>query len=269
MAGILVTRIAQRLRQLSRQALLYRATDVTQAVAPRSALVVAPHPDDETLGCGARIALARRAGTQVTVVAVTDGSASHEAIGIAHAEIAAVRRAELMLAVQRLGVGREDLITLSCPDNAVVQHIETVSAEIERIVADRKPADVYVTSGRENHPDHAATFRAVRHAIEQCRQPVRLLEYPIWLWSDWPVSRRFAQGRGIAELVGTLLNGRVERVDVDDVFDAKRHALSAYRSQLGEGRYGMTTTTLPSVVIDRALNAPELYFEVKAQLPRG
>src|SRR5829696_1206258 len=49
------------------------ARDETAAVAARGCLVIAPHPDDETLGCGATIARKRAAGTPVRVVIVADG----------------------------------------------------------------------------------------------------------------------------------------------------------------------------------------------------
>src|SRR5947209_4351316 len=41
------------------------------------ALVFAPHPDDETLGCGGAIVRKKRAGAVVKIVVMTDGSASH------------------------------------------------------------------------------------------------------------------------------------------------------------------------------------------------
>jgi len=49
------------------------ARDDTATSAARSALVLAPHPDDETLGCGATILRKRAAGTPVHVLIVTDG----------------------------------------------------------------------------------------------------------------------------------------------------------------------------------------------------
>src|SRR3954469_18496422 len=49
----LMTEVLPRLRRIARAGLLTSARDETDAVAGRSALVLAPHPDDETLGCGA------------------------------------------------------------------------------------------------------------------------------------------------------------------------------------------------------------------------
>ena len=40
-------------------------------------LVVAPHPDDESLGCGGAIALLRKFGREVSVLTMSDGTLSH------------------------------------------------------------------------------------------------------------------------------------------------------------------------------------------------
>lgn len=53
------------------------AAAIIRAVGTRRLVIVAPHPDDETLGCGLLIAAAVRAGVRVAVIALTDGQASH------------------------------------------------------------------------------------------------------------------------------------------------------------------------------------------------
>jgi hypothetical protein len=60
-----------------RSALKWSARDFTDSAAGRAALVIAPHPDDETLGCGATILRKVSAGSSVTVLIVTDGRHSH------------------------------------------------------------------------------------------------------------------------------------------------------------------------------------------------
>lgn len=45
--------------------------------AGKAVTVLAPHPDDESLGCGGALAAAVESGQDVTVVALTDGSGSH------------------------------------------------------------------------------------------------------------------------------------------------------------------------------------------------
>src|ERR1700751_5264173 len=59
---------------VGRPLLLSRAEDVTSQTATRSCLVLAPHPDDETLGCGATIMRKLAAGTPVQVIIAADGN---------------------------------------------------------------------------------------------------------------------------------------------------------------------------------------------------
>ncbi|MFD0389233.1 PIG-L deacetylase family protein [Tistrella bauzanensis] len=66
-------------------------------------LVLTPHPDDESLGCGAAIAAASRRGVAVTVAVVTDGRGSHpDAPGFPPERLVALRLRELRKAVATL-----------------------------------------------------------------------------------------------------------------------------------------------------------------------
>src|SRR5262245_45504080 len=84
-------------------------------------VVVAAHPDDETLGLGASTATLAARGVRVQVVVVSDGSASHPHLSPAQRDrLARTRRAELSSATRLLGVRRP--IWLGLPDGAVSDH---------------------------------------------------------------------------------------------------------------------------------------------------
>ena len=61
--------------EFSFDALPLRPADFAPTLGPT--VVVAPHPDDESLGCGGLLALLRRAGVAVGAVLVSDGTMSH------------------------------------------------------------------------------------------------------------------------------------------------------------------------------------------------
>ncbi|MEA2484472.1 MAG: hypothetical protein QOC55_2419, partial [Thermoleophilaceae bacterium] len=84
-----------------------RGTDQTGALVgdPRPLLVVAPHPDDETIGCAVLMARRADAGLPVTVVVVSDGETSHRSALLPPDELAARRREESRTACGLLGVG--------------------------------------------------------------------------------------------------------------------------------------------------------------------
>src|SRR3954452_23126054 len=88
-------------------AVAQRADDVTERSAGASCIVFAPHPDDETLGCGATIHRKREVGTSVHVVIASDGRRSQEPDVIAPEELVRIRAREALDACTTLGVAAE------------------------------------------------------------------------------------------------------------------------------------------------------------------
>ena len=112
-------------------------------------LVLAPHPDDETLGCGGSIALHSRAGDAVCVVIVTDGGRSR-AGGRGRAEIRRLRHAEAQAAVGRLGP--VDLRQWDLPEGRRLP--EVLDTRIAHVLAEFAPTLIYTTSCVDFHPEH-------------------------------------------------------------------------------------------------------------------
>ena len=88
-----------------------------QILAPGGVLVLAPHPDDESLGCGGLIAAALAAGRRLGVVFLSDGAASHP--GHPAAALRAMREAEARAALTRLGAPDGAARFLGLPDSRV------------------------------------------------------------------------------------------------------------------------------------------------------
>jgi len=203
-----------------------------------SALVFAPHPDDEVLGCGGVIALKAQAGAQVQVVVMTDGRASHKTL-IDPDELVRVRRAEAGEAATQLGLDAGYLY-LDFEDHRLADHHDAACDRVVDIIDRFKPDEIYIPSRRDGISDHTDTNHVVREAVDRVGKPVVLLEYPIWLWNGWPwtpesarrqsgsVRGRLRAARDVAEIVFACRT----RVNVGVVLHRKRAALAAYRSQL-------------------------------------
>lgn len=221
--------LANRIRAV-RAALLYRwglkrqsfDTQPTDAAA----LVIAPHHDDETFGCGGLIALKRAAGVAVQVVFVTDGSQSHLQQGsLPVAEIIAGRKREAAAACEILDVAAGDLHFLDASDGSLGEMASVERSEmvhrLAEIIKRSAAGEIYVPHHKDCHPDHEATHALVADAIDLADSGADVLEYPIWLlwkrtlldWSTWDL-------------------GSAERVDVSSMQDRKSRAIQAYRSQL-------------------------------------
>jgi LmbE family N-acetylglucosaminyl deacetylase len=254
--------LAQRARRVARLAIVRSARDVTDASAERSALVIAPHPDDETLGCGALVLRKRASGARVTILVVTDGAHSHASRSLTPEQLAELRRLELDEAVARLGLEPGELRRGGIEDGTVSAHEDELAIAIATLLAETHAEEVYATSALEHHPDHAAVGRAARRAAVVAGVP--LFEYPIWLWNSWPLQRPGSLG-SLVDAAQRVVGRRAVSVSTSGFRAAKLHALAAHESQLRRPP-GVSQdepwTVLPASVIDFARDDVELFFPV-------
>lgn len=150
------------------------------------AVLVAPHPDDEVLGCGGLLRILCQLGVPVEIVAVTDGDASHpDSPTVRPAELAARRRSESRSALARLGLGALPVHRLGCADGAVTAAQDAVAARLAEVLGAATASTwCLATWCGDGHPDHEAVGRAATTAC--ARTGARLLEFPIWTW-HWAV----------------------------------------------------------------------------------
>ena len=143
-------------------------------------VVLAAHPDDESLGAGGLLARASAGGLDVVVVVATDGEASHPA-SMTHSagRLAELRRAEEEAAVGQLGADIQ-LITLGLPDGGLQNHQHTLTATLVELVRDGRGTLLVAPWRRDGHPDHEAAGRAAAAAAVRTSSTLR--EYPIWWW---------------------------------------------------------------------------------------
>ncbi len=191
-----------------------------------STLVFAPHPDDETLGCGALIARKRNGGHAVHVVFFTDGAASHPSHPrVTASEIAAIRAQEARRVLAILGVDSTAIHFLNEADGTL-NRLNSASrvalvARTTALLDTLQPAEIFLPSHADGSSEHEAAFHFVAEAVARSQRDAAIWEYPVWLWWN-PLTL-------LAQIVKTT--GRY-RVPTEDFLDVKRHALFRYRSQL-------------------------------------
>ncbi|MCP3959634.1 MAG: glycosyltransferase [bacterium] len=151
----------------------------------KSALVLAPHYDDEVLGCGGLIARLTTSGAVVRVLFLSD-SGGDEAEAEARAATSRRRREEAKAAAKVLGVAGIDHLGL--PDGGLVQHIDDMAAGIRRAIASQRPSLLLAPSPLEASADHRAVFAAVHRPLGEARdgdavwplvQNLRVLTYEV------------------------------------------------------------------------------------------
>ncbi|HEX8498022.1 MAG TPA: bifunctional PIG-L family deacetylase/class I SAM-dependent methyltransferase, partial [Actinomycetales bacterium] len=147
------------------------------AAPPTLLVVVAAHPDDETLGAGGLIAHLAALDVEVHVVVATAGEASHPGSPTySRTELAALRSIELHDAVSRLAPSAT-IHELALPDGELCDHLPALQATLAELVV---PGAWIAAPWRDDgHPDHAAAGLA---AAEAASGVADLLEFPVWAW---------------------------------------------------------------------------------------
>jgi LmbE family N-acetylglucosaminyl deacetylase len=177
-------------------------------------LVVAPHPDDEAIGCGGMICLHRQRGDSVRVVFLTSGERGIK--GVSQRIARSIREKEAQAAARVLGV--DDICFLRLPDLGLSKVVERAAGDLRKVLERDVPDLMYLPHPADDHPDHEASLPIVRKALTGLGRQRRLPELRVYeIWS--PMAHY----------------GWVE--DISDVMPRKMRAVKCYTTQLREFRY--------------------------------
>ena len=178
-------------------------------------LVLAPHPDDEALGCGGAVALLGRRGTVVRNVFLTNGERVY---GEPSPEVSEKRIAEARLVSDTLGCSEPHF--LDFPDGDVSSHIDRCLKPVGDLIDRYRPDIVFAPSPLDYHEDHLAASRIALRLMRE--KPGFLLVF--------------------YEVYSTIRFTHL--IDVTEVIELKKTAISQYKVSL----YGK-----PDLYIDAAL----------------
>ena len=207
---------------------------------PQVLLVLAPHPDDDVLGCSLLMRRVAAAGKRIVIVWLTDGGASHGDLSPnARRRLVERRQAEGIAGVSALGVAPEATHFLGFQDGALAQCVDEARQHLQCICSDHGVDMVVVTDKGDGHPDHRAAF-----LIASQLNVARLYSYPI--------SARY-DGDAYAPPDGAV---HIPSTD----HEIKRGALLRHQSQseVGEALYPLSAAT-----IDRFCREPELFIPIR------
>ncbi len=226
-------------------------------LASRRVLVVAPHPDDETLGCGGLIARLVAGGSVVHTVFITDGGASHRrSRAWPRDRLAALREGEAIAALAALGAADSPRTFLRLPDAAMPvegsQAWVAARDTLAEIVVTLQPDLAILPWRRDPHCDHRDGWRLSTAALRAGRVDPPILEYAIWL-DELGAAGDFPGEGEVQEL----------QVDIAAAVAAKRTALAAHRSQVTDLiDDDPTAFRLQPATIERLTGANERYWRV-------
>jgi LmbE family N-acetylglucosaminyl deacetylase len=193
-------------------------------VAPGTSLILAPHPDDESLGCGGLIAALCDAGRPPVVVCVTDGTGSHPGSkAYPPPQLKALREQELLSAVAILGLGKDRVRFLGLPDTRSPQmgpDFEQAVHDLTTLVRLSRVTTLFATWHHDPHCDHQASAVLAEAVARSCGIDRRL--YPVWGWL-LPANQT---------LPAETIHGF--RLDITEGLHRKRQAIATHASQYSD-----------------------------------
>jgi LmbE family N-acetylglucosaminyl deacetylase len=182
-------------------------------------VVLAPHMDDETIGCGGTLALHAQRGAKVTVVFLTDGRNGSSKLSTLPREqreeaqrwLIETRKQEARRALAELGI--EEMLCVDAEDGALSADANA-ARRLRSILTERQPHIVYLPFYLEEHADHRAVSKVLLEAVAGTDLQFQCFGYEVW-----------------TPLFPNCL------VRIDRTMPLKQAALTRYESQLAEADY--------------------------------
>jgi LmbE family N-acetylglucosaminyl deacetylase len=187
-------------------------------------MVLAPHADDESLGCGGLIVELAAKGRPPVIVIVTDGTGSHPfSRTYPPARLRALREREALQAVTILGLPAERLHFLRLRDTATPQsgpEFNSTVTALANLMRDNGCRMLCAPWLYDPHCDHEAA-QLIARAVAK-RTGAALLSYPVWGWllaDETPLPDSPVEGW---------------RLDIQKHLALKRRAIAAHASQYSD-----------------------------------
>jgi LmbE family N-acetylglucosaminyl deacetylase len=190
-----------------------------------SCLIVAPHPDDETIGAG--IWMDRHRDAQITVLHTTDGSPRDHS---SRETYAAARRRELQQAVSLAGIAPAQLRAFGYVDQESHLHLPELIGRLLSLVEELNPELILSPAYEGGHPDHDTAAAAVAAVHRRATRPFRHREYRLYHASeDGMVTDRFLPwGDTLPEVTALTPAEQSKKQRMLDCFATQRHILEKF-----------------------------------------
>jgi LmbE family N-acetylglucosaminyl deacetylase len=187
-------------------------------------LVISPHPDDESIGCGGALLQHTHGGDAVRIVFLTSGENGRK--GSDPAETAQVREQEAKAAAEILGASEIEFWRE--PDGSITVTPGLVE-RLRDVLQSWQPDVLYVTHADEMHPDHRAAASLVRQAMDLHERPCQ-----VWMYEVWTPLQVMDHIIDITPFIDSKLAAiRTHRTQCDAVrFDDAMLGLARYRGEM-------------------------------------
>ena len=184
----------------------------------KSMLVIAPHQDDEIIGCGGAMLLQLAKGKKLHVVFVQDGGDEHKEDGLSRDEMIDIRELESCRVAEQIGIFPPVFLRHA---SLGMQNIMEIAEELKNEIFKTGVDVIFVPFFLDRNYDHIMTNYALAEALSNMSSHIRVYGYEVW---------------GLC-VPNVILN-------IDTVIKDKQKLLSCYESQIKGTDYVNCTTGL-------------------------
>ncbi len=219
--------------------------DLPPFAATDRILIVAPHPDDEALGCSGLILRAKKAGADLFVAVLTDGEAFESSVVIEEktllpsdrdrAEYGQKRQSETLAGMRMLGIPSQNVRFFGWPDRGLAEKWMSrdesgMTEELRQLIDGVRPTQVYVTHPLDDHADHSVAAAFVQAALLGSDVHPKLRTYLIHR-GDWPLPQGLSVDSSLDTPEGFTDYDSLRLSLGKDEVEKKKLALAEYGSQ--------------------------------------
>lgn len=227
----------------------------------RPLVITIPHMDDGVLACGGTIARLPDKG-QIHLVYATDGTRSPAPVlpwtDTVSPDLGQIRTDEAREAMAYLGVPRDNIHFLALPDGQLERHPDELDQRLHEILLRLDPATVATPFRYDRHRDHIALNQSVMRARHNCSLDAQIVEYFVYYHS------RLLPRRDIRKYIRPEL---LHEVDIEEVAELKRSALTRFRSQTTLFYPWQTRPNLTAELLDQVSRDAEMFLRYAPSLP--
>ena len=209
-------------------------------------LILAPHPDDEILGCGGLLQKLSKLQRNIVLIAVTNGTKSHpDSTLYTEEQLNHIRPAESKAALDVLEIPNIQRIALNLQDGAIASSHAEFYAKLEQLL---EPNDILITTyEKDGHPDHEHSAYVVAQICKQYQ--LKYYQVLIWAW-HWAAPNN-----------AQIAWERAYRLDLSSSeLELKHRAIQCFKSQLDRDSSTGQAPILSSAAVDRILMPYEVYI---------
>ncbi len=142
----------------------------------KSMLVIAPHQDDEAIGCGGALVAQVRAGGKGFVVLLQDGGDEHAEGGMTRGELAEMRNGESRQSAECAGIEPPTFLSHA----SLKADSARLAEELRSIIADRRVDAIFTPWLLDGHPDHREANYILARVLADMKWKGRVFGYEVW-----------------------------------------------------------------------------------------